>query len=106
MQSFGFAVSPEMVSIEARVLKPPSVVYQRSHPSSSPNVTPCNGKWNLQRRKLVTPEHLGLWSVVVFHASHFDPTQSLRQVRNFIRKLVDVCKNAGMVVILFVVKKS
>jgi len=94
LKDFGMKVSSEMMTIKARILPAPTVVYSPSTRENS--FVPRDGSWNLRDKKVVQGATLGSWGVIVYASEREVP---LPQINSFIRQLVDTCTATGMVIV-------
>ncbi|KAG0045010.1 hypothetical protein BGZ83_009745 [Gryganskiella cystojenkinii] len=91
LKDFGMKVANEMVTIQARVLNPPTVSYHSS--SRDASFVPRDGAWNLKDKKVVVGSTLGSWGVVIFGTERDVPAG---QISGFIRELVGTCIATGL----------
>ena len=93
LREFQVDVSPEMVTLPARILAPPSISY---HPASrEPVITPREGSWNLRDKMVAQGVTLRSWSVVAFGSEVDYPVSA---VQKFITLLVQTCEECGLYV--------
>lgn len=89
IDEFGLTVAPEMVTIKARVLPSPQIMY---HPSSQEaEFTPQGGNWSLRGKKFVIGATLKSWSVVNFTSATTTPI-----IQVFIRELCEMFVEKGI----------
>ncbi|KAJ1796836.1 hypothetical protein LPJ59_003504 [Coemansia sp. RSA 2399] len=91
VKSFGMEIPNKLAEVDARVLPPPTIIYNKKSRQSS--LAPNTGAWNM-RDKLVTSAGRPLqhWAVLVLANQNFAPKA---RVQNFITALVDACNNTG-----------
>ncbi|CAG8731198.1 275_t:CDS:2, partial [Acaulospora colombiana] len=94
MQEFRIGVSNKMVVTPARVLPAPVINYHVSSKESS--ITPRDGSWNMQDKKVANGVTLGSWSVISFRSGRDLPPIIIQR---FIRELVSTCSDAEMNII-------
>ncbi|KAF8928954.1 Eukaryotic translation initiation factor 2C, partial [Dissophora ornata] len=94
LHDFGMKVSREMATIKARVLPPPTIMFDPACHDSK--VTPRDGSWNLKGKRLVHGATLGSWGVVVFGSERDAPNI---QVQNFVREVVVSCCEVGIIIL-------
>lgn len=91
LQGFGLKIDNDMMTVNARVIPPPSLQY---HPSSRERtLTPQNGGWNLRDKKVPVGKTLNSWSVVCFGSERDFPRQS---VENFVTEFCRGAQDTGM----------
>ncbi|RKF59552.1 Protein argonaute 5 [Erysiphe neolycopersici] len=69
LSKFGFEVGQSLISVNARVLQPPSVRY-----GGSGSLAPRNGSWNMINVRFHTPAKIGPWTCIMF------PTQGRNDI--------------------------
>ncbi|KAH6826003.1 Argonaute family protein [Perilla frutescens var. hirtella] len=85
-KEFGIQVRPELTSIEARVLPPPTLKYHASGEKSV--VAPSVGQWNMIDKKMINGGKVEFWACINFSKSN--------NVGKFCDDLIDMCCSKGM----------
>lgn len=88
VKEFGLSVSSEMVSVPARVLAPPTLMYS-GHASLIPQEK--KGSWNMRNHKFYEGAVLNKWAVV-----NFSRLCNESEFQNFIGHLDSKCRQMGM----------
>ncbi|KAF9179239.1 hypothetical protein BGZ50_007129 [Haplosporangium sp. Z 11] len=91
LKEFGLKVSKDMMTLNARVLPPPTISYHAT--SKQASFAPRDGAWNLIGKKVVVGAQLISWGVVVFANERQIP---MSQVKGFVRELIVTCADTGM----------
>ncbi|CDP07006.1 unnamed protein product [Coffea canephora] len=86
-QEFGIQVRPELTSVEARVLPPPTLKYHAT--GGEPRVNPRVGQWNMINKKMVNGGKVDSWACVSF-SRNLDASR-------FCEDLIRMCSSKGMV---------
>ncbi|XP_078148836.1 protein argonaute MEL1-like isoform X1 [Carex rostrata] len=89
VREFGMKIYNQMVSIDARVLPPPTLKYHDSGEQNS--CQPSFGQWNMMRMKMVNGGTVENWTCLNFSQTF------QREVIKFCNDLVAVCNRRGMV---------
>lgn len=90
-REFGISVSNDLVSVEARVLPPPTLKYHDSGVEKS--CIPRVGAWNMIKKKMVNGGSIQSWACLSF-SSRTQPDQ----VHYFCKSLFGICSNIGMII--------
>ncbi|KAI9597284.1 Piwi domain-containing protein [Syncephalis fuscata] len=79
LKRFGLRVDPKMVTIRSRQLEAPRIAY---NPATGRDavVTPNDGQWSLQGKRLLVPVTIGSWAVIAFVPEKYYP---LRQIQDY-----------------------
>lgn len=91
LNAFGVQVNPQMLTVDARVLDPPTVQYRQD--SRAAVVTPRDGTWRLQDTFFFKAMPIQDWGVLVLDQQKFMPTQA---VGGFIECLHKMALECGM----------
>ncbi|KAF9427106.1 eukaryotic translation initiation factor 2C, 2 [Podila epigama] len=92
MREFKLKVNPEMISVPARLIDPPTVEY-----SNRSMVNPQGGGWQLNpSRKMFKGAELSSWGILVFEDENRFPQYT---VQNFVRELTSTLTENGVTVI-------
>ncbi|RKP24709.1 Piwi domain-containing protein [Syncephalis pseudoplumigaleata] len=77
LKQFGVRVDNRMVSIPARQLASPNILY---HPSLGRHamVEPRDGTWSLQGKRLLVPATIGSWAIIVFGSKERIPESKVK----------------------------
>jgi len=86
---FGMRISPEMLTVDGRVLLPPTVACR-----SGKDVRANQGVWNMKAEKYRETVKLESWALVNFAERQFNPGQ----VAEFLRAFVSIGTENGMVI--------
>ncbi|KAF3340603.1 protein argonaute MEL1-like protein [Carex littledalei] len=89
VKEFGLKICNQMVSVDARVLPPPTLKYNDSGEQKS--CQPSVGQWNMMRMKMFNGGSVDNWTCLNFSQ------KSQRVVLKFCNDLVAMCKCKGMV---------
>ncbi|RUS34172.1 Piwi domain-containing protein [Jimgerdemannia flammicorona] len=95
LKHFGLTVGTEMAIVKARVLETPTLSYH----SSSRDVVPDGGAWNLRNTKVATGAVLGSWAVIHFRDPRSRRSPTIRQLEVFIREMVQIFHTTGLNVV-------
>ncbi|RHZ89452.1 hypothetical protein Glove_14g51 [Diversispora epigaea] len=93
LNDFGIQIDSRMIEIEARLLKPPIVAYDKK--SQDPEFQPRFGRWNLMNKFFPSIRPLENWSILMLTR---DPVQ---MVEKFARELMKTLNERGMPVNTF-----
>ncbi|KAG0053940.1 eukaryotic translation initiation factor 2C, 2 [Gryganskiella cystojenkinii] len=91
LKDFGLKVSDQMTTVQARILKAPTINYRPS--SREASIVPKNGAWNLINKKVLEGAKLQSWGVIVYGSERDLPRAKANE---FIRELVTTCVDTGM----------
>ena len=104
LKHFGIKVSKEMMTLEGRVLDPPTLHYKEDE-----SVQPRNGAWDMRGKSFYSGATIEKWGIVVFSSVKYFDERSLRYVsiflthytivhyREFIYQLQDAGQRKGLV---------
>nr|CAD1818338.1 unnamed protein product [Ananas comosus var. bracteatus] len=87
-KEFGMTIADQLVSVDARVLPPPTLKYHESGRERSCN--PAVGQWNMINKKMVNGGTIQSWTCL--NLSRVPPGD----VHRFCGDLVGMCNNIGM----------
>ncbi|XP_010490899.1 PREDICTED: protein argonaute 5-like [Camelina sativa] len=87
-KEFGMSVTPQLASIEARVLPPPSLKY-RDQSGRETIINPLVGQWNMWDLKMVNGATVDSWTCVAFGIDQ-------RLQEEFCNQLIRMCVSKGM----------
>nr|BAO49750.1 argonaute protein [Lilium longiflorum] len=87
-KEFGMSITPNLATVEARVLNPPRLKYHETGRDKSCN--PSVGQWNMIGKKMVNGGSVGTWTCINFSNLERQP------VERFLNDLVYMCNNIGM----------
>ncbi|KAH9992241.1 argonaute-like protein [Russula compacta] len=91
VRQFGMAVSNELVGLDGRIIKPPTLKYNPESGRSS--VQPRNGTWNLIDKYMFRPAEIPNWIVLIYENEQRFGQQAASQV---ITDLVRACEAVGI----------
>ncbi|KAL3622952.1 argonaute 5 [Castilleja foliolosa] len=89
VKEFGINVNPQLTSIEARVLPPPTLMYHGSGRQSS--IEPSVGQWNMIDKKMINGGKVDYWTCINFSRPNGV------DVDRFCHELIGMCVDKGMV---------
>jgi eukaryotic translation initiation factor 2C len=84
-RDFGLQVDDALMTVKARVLNGPDLMY-----GNGP-ITPDNGQWNLRGKKFHTPKSVESWAVI-----NFDERMRTKDVDNFLHAMISQASVVGM----------
>ncbi|KAL0567403.1 hypothetical protein V5O48_014595 [Marasmius crinis-equi] len=86
VRSFGMTPSPIFpMSINARVIDPPRLLYGGKGGRKTETVNPRNGSWNLMDKTLIQPQTINRWCLVIFEAQNRFPRRDAENMATFMR---------------------
>ncbi|CAK9150489.1 unnamed protein product [Ilex paraguariensis] len=87
-EEFGIQVRPDLTSVDARVLPPPTLKYHDT--GREARVDPRVGQWNMIDKKMVNGGRVEFWTCISFSRARMNLDQ-------FCHDLVSMCCSKGMV---------
>ncbi|XP_020254761.1 protein argonaute MEL1-like isoform X1 [Asparagus officinalis] len=91
-QEFGIKVAKQLTSVEARVLRPPMLLYHGSGSGRHMTCNPRKGAWNMIDKKMFNGGTIDSWACVNFsHNLYRDAA-----VKHFYSSLFNTCTKLGM----------
>lgn len=88
LQNFNIKIGQELVTVNGRVLPPPTVFYGKQ--SRDSEIVPSMGAWNLKDKSLEIGAAVSSWAVLVFGRA------SDSEVQAFVRELVVTGQDCGL----------
>jgi eukaryotic translation initiation factor 2C len=94
LEAFGVQIGSDLVTVDARVLKPPTLDY--SPQSEQPRLEPRDGSWNMRGLRVKRGITLSSWSVVLFGTQRDFPRQ---QIDRFVGEATKFWSMSGLTVL-------
>lgn len=88
---FGIRVNPEMMTVNARVLDPPKLLY-----GNRKETIPRGGAWNMRGTKVVDGAKVDRWTCINFASGGGRDCVPNELANNFCKALADMCVTTGL----------
>jgi eukaryotic translation initiation factor 2C len=84
IREFGMDISPNPLTVRARVLPPPSLTYGKG--SKELDISPRDGAWNMRDKKFYKPAPIRKWVVIIYERqARFRQDIATEMVQSFIQ---------------------